>query len=349
MYDRFYGLSRKPFRLSPDPSFFFKGHSHGRAYAYLRYGLHMGEGFVVITGPVGAGKTTIARALLSSLNPERTRAVQIVSTFLAPDELLRMIAQEFGIETRGLAKAELLHALEDHFRAAQRQGRQVLVIIDEAQNLSPESLEELRMLANLQHEGRALLQVFLLGQEEFHETLRLPHMEHLRQRIIASYHLVPLDEAETRAYIEHRLRLAGWEDDPRIDDAAYALIHAYTGGIPRKINVFCDRLFLHACLEEKHEIDEETVQTIIREKDSEFDFRPVDGPGAPDRSPAPDNLHALQGGGSRLDALEARLDALEARLERDRERLRLVLELLAAGEEADLRALLDQVRSRSAS
>ena len=355
MYERFYGFSRKPFRLSPDPAFFYKGHSHGRAYAYLRYGLHMGEGFVVITGAVGTGKTTIARALIASLNQERTQAIQIVSTFLAPDELLRMIAGEFGLQTKGQGKAELLQALGEHFLQRTRQGQQVLVIIDEAQNLSAESLEELRMLANLQHEGRALLQVFLLGQEEFHATLRAPDMEHLRQRIIASYHLTPFDEAETRQYIEHRLRLAGWQQDPAIDDAAYALIHAYTGGIPRKINVFCDRLFLHACLEEKHLIDEEEVQTVIREKEQEFDFGAMEqgadaqAAGARENGEGMGNIRSLEGHGSRLSQIERRLLELEQRYERDRRRLRLVLEALLTEEELDLERLLADLRSRSAS
>lgn len=265
MYTAYYGFSIKPFQLSPDPRFFFGSSGHKRALAYLRYGLSQAEGFITITGGIGTGKTTLMCSLLNELDANGMVAAQIVTTQLEADDLLRMVVAAFGLPHENLSKASLIKRLEDFLRACAREGKRVLLLIDEAQNLPARSLEELRMLSNFQVSETPLLQSFLLGQEEFRTTLQSPGMEQLRQRIIASCHLNPLDEQETRDYIEHRLRIVGWQGNPHFTEQAYAAVHRWTQGIPRRINILCDRLLLYGFLEELHEFSEANVNTVHRE------------------------------------------------------------------------------------
>jgi putative secretion ATPase (PEP-CTERM system associated) len=255
MYESFYSLSGKPFQLSPDARFFFNSSGHNRAMAYLRYGLRQGEGFIVITGGIGTGKTMLVSNLFNEL----------VSTQIDEDEVLRMISASFGLAHENLSKSALLRNLEAFFRARRAEGRRVLLVVDEAQNLPQRSIEELRMLSNYQEDGRALLQSFLLGQLELKQTLQGPGMEQVRQRIIAGYHLRPLDRQELQAYIEHRLALVGWRNDPDISDAAFDAIFTATGGVPRRVNNLCDRLLLFGSLEEIHELEDAHVQTVVEE------------------------------------------------------------------------------------
>lgn len=269
MYESFYKLSAKPFQLSPDPRFFFGSSGHKRAMSYLRYGLSQGEGFIVITGGVGTGKTTLVRALFEDLATENVVAAQLVTTQLEADDTLRMVAASFGLAHEGASKAIILKNLETFFQARTREGKRILLVVDEAQNLPARSLEELRMLSNFQIGGRAMLQCFLLGQQQFRNTLQLSELEQVRQRIIAAYHLEPLSAAETKAYIEHRLQRAGWDGDPHFSDGAYDLIYQITGGIPRKVNNFCDRLLLFGYLEEIHTIEKEHVSQVAGELQQE--------------------------------------------------------------------------------
>jgi general secretion pathway protein A len=270
MFEPYFGFSAAPFQLSPDPSFFYGSRGHKRAHAYLQYGLYQSEGFIVLTGEVGAGKTTLIRSLLRELDANKVVATQLVSTQLDADSLLRAVATAFGIEARGQDKAGVLAHLEAYLLGLVQENRKALLIVDEAQNLAPAAVEELRMLSNFQVGNRALLQSFLVGQPQLRELMRSPSMQQLRQRVIAAYHLGPLDQDETRAYIEHRLKHVDWQNDPRFEDGAYSAIHAHTGGVPRRINTLCTRLLLAAFLAETHTIAAADVKRVTAELSEEF-------------------------------------------------------------------------------
>jgi len=273
MYEAFYHLQGKPFRLSPDPRFFFSSRGHRRAMAYLVYGVHQGEGFIVITGEIGAGKTMLANTLARKRISGNWVQANVVSTHLKADDMVRMVAAAFDLPDDS-NKAVLLSRVEKFLIACQRQGKRALLVVDEAQNLPERSVEELRMLSNFVSAERPLLQIFLLGQPEFRKILRSPGMEQLSQRVIASYHLGPMDRADTEGYIQHRLQTVGWRDDPSFSEDAFTAIHEHTGGIPRKINMLCDRLMLMGRLEEKHTFTGADVRLVIDDMNEEF--APVD-------------------------------------------------------------------------
>ncbi len=285
MYDDFYKLTGKPFQLTPDHKFFFNSKGHNRAMAYLRYGLEQGEGFIVITGGIGTGKTTLVRNLFDEISGMNVMAAQLVTTQVDPDDMLRMVCASFGLAHEGLNKATLLHNLEAIARARHSEGKQMLLVVDEAQNLPARSVEELRMLSNFQVDNKALVQTFLLGQEEFKRTLQSPGMEQVRQRIIASYHLEPLSPDETEKYIMHRLQLVGWNEDPTFANGVFRMIHEFTGGVPRRINAMCDRLMLFGCLEELHNLEKDAVLSVMQELEQEVSFDPP--PGEADQAERP--------------------------------------------------------------
>ncbi len=265
MYEAFYGLTGKPFQLNPDPHFYFGSKQHRRARAYLEYGVQRNEGFIVITGEVGAGKTTIVRGLLESLDPESVVAANLVSTQLDAEDTLRMVGAAFGVVVRELSKSDLLMSLEAFLVTQLSQGKRCLLIVDEAQNLTPRAVEELRMLSNFQFGKQALLQTFLVGQPEFREILQHPNMQQLRQRVTATCHIGPMDVDETRGYIEHRLKCVGSDGRPSFDGSAFESIHQATGGIPRRINSVCDRLLLLGFLGEKDAFGAEDVGVVVDE------------------------------------------------------------------------------------
>lgn len=269
MYESFYGLTSKPFQLNPDPSFYFGSKQHRRATAYLEYGLHQNEGFIVVTGEIGAGKTTIVRGLLGKLDSSKVVAAQLVSTQLDAEDTLRMVAAAFGVNTRNLGKSEVLLALEAFLVDVTRQGKRCLLIVDEAQNLTAHAVEELRMLSNFQFETQALLQSFLIGQPEFRGIMQSPHMQQLRQRVIAACHIGPMDQDETRAYIEHRLKCAGYSGEPLFDADAYDAVFKASGGVPRRINSLCDRILLAGFLAGRIEFKLDDVEEVARELNEE--------------------------------------------------------------------------------
>jgi general secretion pathway protein A len=265
MYESFYGFREKPFQLNPDPEFFFGSKGHRRAMAYLEYGLHQGEGFIVVTGEVGAGKTTLVRQLLKRLPHDTILPVQIVSTQLNADDLLKLVAGSFGLQVQNADKSQLLMSLEQFLRQLYTEGKRALLIVDEAQNLGARAIEELRMLSNFQIENKAILQSFLIGQPELRDLMQRQEMRQLKQRIIAAYHLGPLDRIETQGYIEHRLTHVGWMNNPEFTTETFDRIFAVTEGIPRRINTLADRLLLSGYLVERHVITPPDVDDVAAE------------------------------------------------------------------------------------
>jgi general secretion pathway protein A len=272
MYSEYYRLSAKPFQLKPDPDFFFGSAGHKRAMAYLEYGMAQEEGFIIITGEVGAGKTTLVRNLFKKMQSDKIVAAQIANTGLNSDDTLRIVSAAFGLAYENLDKASLLIGIEKFLHQCDQNGKRALLVVDEAQNLSSHTVEELRMLSNYQTDKRPLLQTFLLGQPEFRKILLGADMQQLRQRVAATYHLGPMNLAETRSYIEHRLSTAGWNNDPSFSEDAFTAIYDYTGGIPRKINSLCERVLLMGCLEEIHELGVTEINTVIRDIQQEYDM-----------------------------------------------------------------------------
>lgn len=269
MYETYYGLTSKPFQLNPDPSFYFGSKQHRRAKAYLEYGVQRNEGFIVITGEVGAGKTTIVRGLLASLDPDKVVAANLVTTQLDAEDTLRLVGAAFGVRVKDVSKADVLMALEAYLVNQTSQGRRCLLIVDEAQNLTAKAVEELRMLSNFQFGQQALLQTFLVGQPEFRAILQSPTMQQLRQRVTATCHIGPMDKDETRGYVEHRLKCAGSAGRPSFDDLAFEAIFKASGGIPRRINLTCDRLLLLGFLGNKDAFGVEDVNEVVKEINDE--------------------------------------------------------------------------------
>jgi putative secretion ATPase (PEP-CTERM system associated) len=266
MYDQFYGFTGRPFQLTPDPHFYFESGTHRKAMSYLGYGLAQGEGFIVITGDVGAGKTTLVGHLMNTIDPNRLTAVKLVSTQVEGDDLLRLVAEQFGLEWEGQSKAELLRAMEEYLREQARAGRRTLLIVDEGQNLAISALEELRMLSNFQLGGHSLLQIFLLGQPEFRQTLfHSPTLEQLRQRVIATHHLDPMEPEEVEPYILHRLGKVGWNGNPSFSPDAFEAIFEYSEGVPRKLNVLVSRVLLYGAVEQMNRITGQQVRSVVAE------------------------------------------------------------------------------------
>ncbi len=271
MYEQFYGLGARAFQLTPDPQFYFESASHKRALSYLGYGLNQGEGFIVITGEVGAGKSTLVAHLMERVDPAALTVAQIVTTALDGTGLVHMVAEAFGLMADGLDKAGLLAAIERFLQDEARAGRRALLIVDECQNLDLAGLEELRMLSNFQLGSHPLLQSLLLGQPEFRRTLaHHPALEQLRQRIIASHHLEGLNAGEIAHYVRHRLAQVGWDGgNPALARDLMPAIFRTTGGIPRRVNQVMNRLLLLGAIEERRELTCAMLDAVIAEMNAD--------------------------------------------------------------------------------
>ncbi|HET7617680.1 MAG TPA: XrtA/PEP-CTERM system-associated ATPase [Vicinamibacterales bacterium] len=285
MYERFYELRERPFALSPDPDYLYPSRVHREALDYLRYGLESQAGFVVITGEIGSGKTTLLQALLRSLDSQTTVG-RIVNTLLDPRELIETIMVDFGLEPAGRTKPLMLRDLAQYLVDQRMAGRLVLLVIDEAQNLSPAALEELRMLSNLETEKSKLLQIVLIGQPNLREQLAAPELEQLRQRVTVSYHLQPLDQEETANYINHRLRRAALGAPLEFPREATDLVHVRSRGVPRVINVICDAALVFGYAEERRHVDRGLIQEVLKELESTGVLAPADGVRADSPTPA---------------------------------------------------------------
>ena len=273
VYKSCYRLSGQPFRLSPDYRFSFSHRTYDEARAYLKYAVSEGEGFVAITGAPGTGKTTLIGALLAELDMGSVKVANLANEQLDSRDLVERVNDAFDVPAgNGVAPLpKLMRFLNQH----REQGGRAILIVDEAHSLTADALEELRLLSNLQNYDGLLMQVFLLGQDPLLEIIRSPEMEQLQQRLIAASHLEPLELEETVAYIEHRLRKVGWQNDPSFSDESMDLIHKFSGGIPRRINLICHRLFLRGGLDNKQEFQGEDALHVIVELNKEGLLTPV--------------------------------------------------------------------------
>ena len=266
MFDDFYGLEGRPFQLTPDPAFYFQSITHRKALSYLGYGLAQGEGFMVITGEVGSGKSTLVAHLVATIDPEQLTVGQVVTSKLDGGEIVHVVAQSFGLDIAGHDKASALGAIEAFLHAEARAGRRCLLVVDESQNLEVSALQELRMLSNFQLGSHPLLQTLLLGQPEFRDTLNgHPNLEQLRQRVIAAHHLDAMEAQEVEPYMLHRLKQVGWSGNPEFASDVFAGIYRASGGIPRRINQIANRLMLLGALEQQRRIDPAMLEEVLSE------------------------------------------------------------------------------------
>jgi putative secretion ATPase (PEP-CTERM system associated) len=264
MYNSFFGFTHKPFQLTPDPEFLFLSRVHKRALTYLNYGIADNSGFILITGEIGTGKTTLIRSMLKKI-PQKIKIARINNTKVGSAQLISMINEEFGIDTTGDDKTRMLSKLTDFLIDQYAKGGRSMIIVDEAQNLSPTLLEEIRLLSNLETDKSKLLQIILIGQPELKNILLRSDLEQLRQRIAVSAHISPLSREETEAYIRHRLKVAGNENAIIFGDGVMDELHAFAGGIPRMINIACDFILVAAYAEGLKTIDADLVKEITKE------------------------------------------------------------------------------------
>lgn len=327
MYQAFYNLNGKPFQLTPDSAMLFPSKGHRRAMSYLLYGLEQGEGFVMITGAVGTGKTLLIQKLLEEVEHRNIAVASIASANLGGEDILPAVAAAFDLPFEGRSKEALLQELKQHLIELRARHAHVLLVVDEAQTLDPAALEMLRILSNFEVKGRALLQVFLVGQSELRRLIISNRMEQLRQRVIASHRMEPMEEAESLAYIMHRLHTVGWDHDPELAPGIYASIYRASGGVPRRINLIMDRLLLHGYLEELHALDESALATVLKEMRDEMPDMPVtlEAPAMPDLTDPSATRTQSSDQDSQYETLESDVSNVLLRLMRETIRIRKVM------------------------
>jgi general secretion pathway protein A len=264
MYLEFYNLAAQPFNITPDPRFLFFSRRHREAYEHMVFGISQRKGFIQITGEVGAGKSTLCRALLEELGDEIATAL-ILNPVMTGIQLLRSILRELGLDDRGNDRVRLTERLNEHLLERARAEQEVVLIIDEAQDMSPELLEQVRLLSNLETDDRKLLQIVLMGQPELRTMLEGDSLRQLAQRITVRYHLMPIDRNEVAAYVLHRLRVAGSNGRPTFTPAAYRAIHRHSRGVPRLINAVCDKTLLCGYVEGRDRLGYWQVRRAVRE------------------------------------------------------------------------------------
>ena len=271
MYTKFYNLLKHPFQLTPDAEMLFVSEGHKSALSYFHYGLLQGEGFVVLTGNSGVGKTTLIKSLIKDISSDQhITAATITAANLDAFGVLQTISSAFELKFENKSKVALMKGINDFVLDKYKKNSRILLIVDEAQTLLPEALEELRLFSNLEINGKSLMQMFLVGQQELTSTLLASEFEQLRQRIIASYHLTALSEEDVKNYILHRLHKAGWKNDPEIEGGIYKGIYHWSSGIPRKINLICDRLFLYGFTTESHKLVLKDLEQVVQDIDKEI-------------------------------------------------------------------------------
>lgn len=347
MYEQFYGLGRPPFRITPDPALYFESASHRQALSYLSYGLGQGEGFIVVTGEGGAGKTMLGARLTGRIDPSGLAVAQVPNPSSGAEPMLHAAASAFGLDPSGHDEAGTFALIERRLQDEARAGRRCLLMVDDCQTLDLPALEALRGLSGIRLGAHPLLQILLLGQPGFRRTLvQHPGLEHLRQRIIASHHLEALGEGEVEDYLRHRLGLAGWDGVPALAVGVPEALYRHTGGNPRRINQVMNRLLLVGAREASEVLLPAMVEAVVAEMADNVKqgakqglgaapakAPPVAGRDAPTAEPA-DARGALQGAGAAVPSgpgegeLAAALARLEARLDEQEQSLRHVLTML---------------------
>ena len=264
MYKKFYSLKESPFNIPCDPAFFFPSMRHEEAFNHLTYGISSRKGIIVVTGEIGTGKTTLCRMLLNRIS-DQVKTALILNPNFSDIQLLQMIVHDLGIDSPKKNKLDLFEAIALFLVNQSAQGRNVVVIIDECQNLNIRPLEQIRLLSNLETEKEKLLQIILVGQPELNDKLQNPALLQLSQRVTVRYHILPLDKTEVKHYIAHRLKTAGANKFLQFTNQATDAIYAYSHGTPRVINILCDRALLGGFVRETFVIDEEIIQECIKE------------------------------------------------------------------------------------
>lgn len=323
-YKSFFGLSVKPFELVPNPAFLYMSRTHRKALSYLDYGIREGAGFVLLTGEVGCGKTTLVRNLMRQLD-ETIILSKVFNTKVSSEQLVSMINDDYGLDVKGKDKTALIKDLYDFLIEMLASGKRPVLIIDEAQNLAPELLEEVRMLSNLETDTSKLLQIVLVGQPELRAVLAAPELRQFRQRISVSAHIGNISRDETELYILHRLSVAGNREAVAFDEQALDLIYRYSRGTPRLVNIICDFVLLTAFADRTKTVSYAMVADIVRDLEVENRYWGLDAQDLPeaevihhhepahDEPPAPAPPDLLEKLGSRLAQMEARLDEISDR------------------------------------